>query len=348
MDDKVKRALDRRMEGVTLPAASKARILQEIEQGKDEKSVKAHRIFVATVAVAAAMMVAAAAWAGNTLQGYWGEKSIPVYEDYHQDLDTAVTQNGWKLTLDDCVSDDSYAYIGITMEAPQADMIDEDATYQMFGRIYQHDSPEEIVAVASSVEMLENDNPDDGMLSFVMWLNLYSENHSFSGIYDFVFEYFVKCADDGSKILVQPDPWVIENVQIAPPNSVVTIDVNRTVPMLDGEATLTSLEISPLSLTVNLQGGSIYGIRDRENETVWARSGLSTALHSASLNMKDGSKIDFTMSGTFDGIPVRWAGNGALDREAGLVRTKIEFDTLVDISQIESIEISGKVIPMPQ
>ena len=31
MDDKVKRALDRRMAGVTLPAASKARILQEIE-----------------------------------------------------------------------------------------------------------------------------------------------------------------------------------------------------------------------------------------------------------------------------------------------------------------------------
>ena len=132
MDDKVKRALDRRMAGVTLPAASKARILQEIEQGKDEKSVKAHRIFVATVAVAAAMMVAAAAvsisWMGRTFAPAYGEENMPLFEEYGYPVGVSETDNGYTITMDAVMADDYNVCVAFTVRRDDGQPIDEDIT----------------------------------------------------------------------------------------------------------------------------------------------------------------------------------------------------------------------------
>lgn len=132
MDDKLKRAIDRRMAGAALSEASKARILQEIEQGKDEKSVKAHRIFVATVAVAVATMVAAAAvsisWMGQTFAPAYGEENMTLFEEYGYPVGVSETDNGYTITLDAVMADDYNACVAFTVRRDDGQPIDSDVT----------------------------------------------------------------------------------------------------------------------------------------------------------------------------------------------------------------------------
>lgn len=360
MTDKLGRAVERRMVSATLSADAKARILSEIEQGKDEKAVKAHKIFVATVAVAAATMIAAAAAAGGVLQYYWGAKAAPVYEKNHQELAVSDTQNGWKLTLDDCVSDEHTAYIGITLEAPEDVKLSEDANYFLDSAVKNQDG--ESPMLGWSVTKLPDPDPGDQKLSFVLWLNLWDKIGPFRGDFNFTFNSLMELgpwdstprevngvwSEDGGRedVVLQPDAWTFQKVAIDCPNATVTIPVNKTIPMIDGEATLASVEISPLSLTIHAQGGSILHHRDRAPAE--AKDGLCATVQSASLKLKDGSKIDFTKHNTFDGIPRAFAGSGGCDQDAGTVDVRIPFDTLLDLSQVVSIEVCGVEIPMPQ
>ena len=56
MDDKVKRALDRRMAGAALPVASKARMIQTAVRGKGSRRVRKRKMVITAAAVAAVMV----------------------------------------------------------------------------------------------------------------------------------------------------------------------------------------------------------------------------------------------------------------------------------------------------
>ena len=167
MDDKLKRAIDRRMAGAALPEASRTRILQEIEQGKDEKSVKAHRIFTAAIAMAAALMVAAAAvsisWMGRTFAPVYGEENMILFEEYGYPVGVSENDSGYTITLDAVMADDYNICVAFTVRRDDGQRMDEDVTkwdfncYSTLGR-----SPDgSMFSSPLFEERIMDINPDD-------------------------------------------------------------------------------------------------------------------------------------------------------------------------------------------
>ena len=134
MDDKLKRALDRRMAGAALPEASRARILQAAAHGKGRNMMKAKR---KAILVMAAALLLISGCVGAALYHDLARQTMDDWEQGHSSTPLGLSQSfdGYTITLDEIYGGSRAAYLkgtvsrddGKPLRAEQVDGLDMEA-----------------------------------------------------------------------------------------------------------------------------------------------------------------------------------------------------------------------------
>ncbi len=134
MDDKLKRAIDRRMAGAALPEASRARILQAAAHGKGRNVMKAKR---KAILVMAAALLLISGCVGAVLYHDLARQTMDDWEQEHNSTPLGLSQSfdGYTITLDEIYGGSRAAYLkgtvsrddGKPLRAEQVDGLDTEA-----------------------------------------------------------------------------------------------------------------------------------------------------------------------------------------------------------------------------
>ena len=337
-----------------------------------------HRLIIG-VAVAAALTTGAlAAAVGGGLMGYFEartpEDQSTLEEGIYQ-LNRSETYNGWTVELTDCIGDDTNGYVWVEVTAPEGTVLQPPEGGQ-FCSMYYLDSPED--HFGRNITALPDSDPQDNCISFCLELNSLDGNLRGQTV-DFTLEPIVDVwwTDSGTEYAAQHNgselteairdhTWVFEDVVLDFPDQAVRLTPELEIPYRDGTATLTEIEITPLTTTVRIEGGTCY---DHHGRAAAEAAGSKIPVSSdpdtwfdcwhaleTTLVMKDGTILE----------PPEWCGMGGSSCQDGVssdtytgvpyVQKAFQYATnsnlipprVIDPSQVDYILVCGVRIDMPQ
>ena len=338
-----------------------------------------HRLIIG-VAVAAALTTGAlAAAVGGGLMGYFEartpEDQSTLAEGIYQ-LNRSETYNGWTVELTDCVGDDTNVYLWVDVTAPEGTVLEAPNGGYLY-TYFSLELPEDTLGTSGGgVTPIPDQNPQDNRISFCLDLGVHDGTLRGQSV-DLTLETIVDrwWSDPGTDnaVLHEGDvtgtimdhAWVFEDVALDFPDQSVRLTPELEVPYRDGTATLTKIEITPLTTTVRIEGGSCY---DHHGRAAAEAAGSKIPVSSdpdtwfecwdaleTTLVMKDGTTVetpntglggsscqDGVSSDTYTGIPYvekrfQYAEN------SNLIAPRV-----IDPSQVDYILVCGVRIDLPQ
>lgn len=245
-------------------------------------------------------------------------------------LDRSEAYNGWIFTLGECAGDDSSVYIQVDVTAPEGTSLAlrEDGYFKTLYMITCDD-----YGVGGDMYLLPDEDPNDNRLTFLIqhdfaWKNLRGKT------VDIEIKEFVDCwvdyeAIDADDIWHEEGPevtaairdhiWVFEDVVLDFPEQTIRMEPNVEVPWLDRTTTLTRLEVSPLSVTLRVEGGSCAVYTDYSPSE---------------------SKLENTQTATVGGITII-GGNPVEDEDEGLTDYEMEEALTLELTMQD-----GTAVPL--
>lgn len=207
-------------------------------------------------ALAVTMLTAAAVPAfGDTLRAFFGMpvQSYPVGK--------SVTQQGWTFTVTDCLADSVTLYVALDVQAPAGTVVNpEDVPELNFDwEFFTADRTPHNTFSSYKAEFVPEQYQGDNHLPFVITATMGNLKDGMT------FDLTIWDIETSEKSLFRADNWITETyepVQITG----IPIEITSTIALADdsavdiygGTATLTDLSISPLAVTVRVEGGSCY------------------------------------------------------------------------------------------
>lgn len=258
-----------------------ARLRQAAEQKEDvmtnETKKKVRKLSRgAVIGIAAALTLTAGAVAAAvspTLRSYFDTRSPEDQKALEQGiyrLDRSLTHNGWTVALDECVGDDYQAFIWVDVTAPEGMRLKapEDGT---FVSGYSLERKEHTGYMSRNLEALADENDQDNKISFCLEATSLSDEGLRGDTVDITLEPIVDTwitgfgteaaqTHEGGPLTeaIRGHSWVFEDVELSYPDQSVRLEPEIEVPYLGGTATLAYVEVSPLTTTVRLEGGTCY------------------------------------------------------------------------------------------
>ena len=362
-----------------------ARLKAAAEQEETMNNTRRHTIrhvsrrIAIGAGVAAALTTGALAAAMNVgLLNYFDARSPEdrnALEESIYQINRSETYNGWTVELTDCIGDDTNGYVWVEVTAPEGTVLQPPEGGQ-FCSMYYLDSPED--HFGRNITALPDSDPQDNCISFCLELNSLDGNLRGQTV-DFTLEPIVDVwwTDSGTEYAAQHNgselteairdhTWVFEDVVLDYPDQAVRLTPNLEVPYMDGTATLSKIEITPLTTTVRIEGGTCY---DHHGRAAAEASGSKIPVSSdpdtwfdcwhaleTTLVMKDGTILE----------PPEWCGMGGSSCQDGVssdtytgvpyVQKAFQYATnsnlipprVIDPSQVDYILVCGVRIDMPQ
>lgn len=207
-------------------------------------------------ALAVTMLTAAAVPAfGDTLRAFFGMpvQSYPVGK--------SVTQQGWTFTVTDCLADSVTLYVALDVQAPEGTVVNpEDVPELNFDwEFFTADRTPHNTFSSYKAEFVPEQYQGGNHLPFVITATMGNLKDGMT------FDLTIWDIETSEKSLFRADNWITETyepVQITG----IPIEITSTIALADGSAvdiyggtaTLTDLSISPLAVTVRVEGGSCY------------------------------------------------------------------------------------------
>ena len=265
MDDKLKRAIDRRMAGAALSEASKARILQSVAQRKGLRSVKTKRILIAAIAAA---VVIATMGAGFLVWDMMNQ-SVSSWQSEHPDavtkLDLSQSDAGYTVTLDAMFGDTRYLYFTGTVtrddgEPIQVDQLENESMPEyklsrMDFSIADYTIPNADVAPTSAIStrFLPDYDQTDNSIDFMIKMFTAADVLGNGGQASFTFD-SIDYEWQGEKKEVKGNwPFSLDTTHEI---SGEVIHPEQTVTMPDGAIILKNIYFSPVDITMDWEGDS--------------------------------------------------------------------------------------------
>lgn len=322
-------------------------------------------------ALAVTMLTAAAVPAfGDTLRAFFGMpvQSYPVGK--------SVTQQGWTFTVTDCLADSVALYVALDVQAPEGTVVDpEDVPELNFDwEFFTADRTPHNTFSSYKAEFVPEQYQGDNHLPFVITATMGNLKDGMT------FDLTIWDIETSEKSLFRANNWTTETyepVQITG----IPIEIASTIALADdsavdiygGTATLTDLSISPLAVTVRVEGGSCYNhgwvlpthpeyLLSPETARLIAEGKLENTtcdcdfdLH---LKYKDGRVVFIGPSYNDDYQPDKsiissWRAGTSCedgvdsktrqpDGKESYVSTSVRFAVPQDLDQIESVIVCGK------
>ena len=331
--------------------------------------------------VAAALTTGALAAAMNGgLLDYFDARSPEdrnALEESIYQINRSETYNGWTVELTDCVGDDSNVYLWVDVTAPEGTVLA--PLYDgYFHGYFSLELPAGVSGtVGGGISPIPDQDPQDNRISFCIDLGVHDSTLRGQSV-DLTLDTIVDCwwSDPGTDdaVLHEGDvtgaimdhAWVFEDVALDFPDQAVRLTPELEIPYRDGTATLTEIEITPLTTTVRIEGGSCY---DHHGRAAAEAAGTKIPVSSdpdtwfdcwhaleTTLVMKDGTILE----------PPEWCGMGGSSCRDGVssdtytgvpyVQKAFQYATnsnlipprVIDPSQVDYILVCGVRIDMPQ
>ena len=292
--------------------------------------------------------VAAAAGSPTLRDAVFGDSAG--YSQSSGFIGRSVEKEGWTVTITDCVGDDRNLYLGIEVEAPEGVVLDADGGY----RFLSYSDNLLRSAGSSGMLALPDEDPTDNKIQFMQKYHSVSlDFFTYTGIntkgrlvlkklvHDF------RITKDG-KHTYEVDcgaTWDFGYLDITYPDSTIRLTPNVPVTTLEVEAVITTLEVSPLSILVKIEGDSLqnhhdwvpknapdgwYGCVEYQEVFLYTEDGGIIPA-----NFKDGASAG---GGCSEGRP-----EDKMDAIIVLDRT---FDELIDVDSLTAVSVCGAVIPL--
>lgn len=216
------------------------------------------------VAAAAIMTVGALAAVISPGLRSWFDTTTPgassALEDGIYRLDCSETYNGWTVTLDECVGDDNSVYIWVDLTAPEGTVLAPPEGGYIQGTYYE--------SGMMDLEEIPDEDPTDNKVSFILrddWRKESLRGQTITiKLAPFIEYWFTGEGTEQSQhheentvtAPIKDHEWVFEDVKLDFPDQTVRLTPNVEVPWNGGTTTVTRLEVSPLSVRVELEGGT--------------------------------------------------------------------------------------------
>lgn len=222
------------------------------------------------VAAVAIMTVGALAAVLNPGLRTWLDTATPgapeVLENSIYRLDRSETCSGWTVTLGECVGDDNSVYIQVDLTAPEGTVLaprEDGYLSTEFSLIL-----DERHSRGGMMTMLPDNDPSDNRISLLIQDKFQDESLRGKTVTVSIAP-IVECwwtdrltdkaqlhKNGGLTAAIQDHTWVFEDVTLDFPDQTIRLEPNTELPCLGGTATLTGLEVSPLSVKMVVEGGS--------------------------------------------------------------------------------------------
>lgn len=364
-----------------------ARLKAAAEQEETMNNTRRHTIrhvsrrIAIGAGVAAALTTGALAAAMNGgLLNYFDARSPEdrnALEESIYQINRSETYNGWTVELTDCVGDDNNVYLWVDVTAPEGTVLDA-PNGGYFYTYFSLELPKDILGTSGGgVTPIPDQDPQDNRISFCLDLGVHDGTLRGQSV-DLTLETIVDrwWSDPGTDgaVLHEGDvtgaimdhAWVFEDVALDFPDQAVRLTPELEIPYRDGTATLTEIEITPLTTTVRIEGGTCY---DHHGRAAAEASGSKIPVSSdpdtwfdcwhaleTTLVMKDGTILE----------PPEWCGMGGSSCQDGVssdtytgvpyVQKAFQYATnsnlipprVIDPSQVDYILVCGVRIDMPQ
>ncbi len=127
----------------------------------------------------------------------------------------------------------------------------------------------------TSLTALPDEDAGDNRISFCIMINAVSGDLRGKQVditIEPITESWVTTGENGDLVFheggtlteaIRDHKWVFEDVMLDYPDQTIRLEPHVEVPYLDGTATLTKVEISPLNTLVRIEGGSCYDHHNR-------------------------------------------------------------------------------------
>lgn len=351
MDNRYREELDR----IRLTEESKGALAAALaarrsapERQSRRRAHRWSRTAVAAAALTAALVlsVGAAVTVSPVVRNYFGDSAG--YRQSAAELGQSVTKNGWTMTLTDCLADDYTLYLGVTLTAPEGTVLDNPDGY-FFADWRPPCFPELEWGGGGTYRQLDDGDPADNQLSFlfrscylpfgveldgqIMEVKLGGLCHNAGwteGSETYSYEKITDCGET----------WTIR-AALNTPKRVIRLEPDLPVHTLDVDATITEVQVSPLSVYVHIEGDSLLGHHSWVPE---GEDGSPACIEHQEvvLRTKDGAEIPMT-----GGMSCSGCGGGEPGEPGpGELILMRRPDTPLDVDNLASISICGVEIPL--
>lgn len=270
------------------------------------------------------------------------------YEQSSGFVGRSVEREGWTVTITDCVGDDRNLYLGIEVEAPEGVVLDAD-NYCFLN------SSDDLIrgGGGGGMRYIPDNDPTDNRIQFMQ--RYYSSSFDGEGfdlqsrfvLEKLVHNWHLEQNENGENVPIYTEDcgaaWDFGYLDISYPDSTIRLSPNLPVTTLDVEATITSVEVSPLSVLVKIEGDALlyhhdwvpknapdgfYGCIEYQEIFLYTENGEVIPA-----NYENGASAGGGCSG------------GTVEEDAFIVLDR-RLDNLVDVDSLTAISICGVMIPL--
>lgn len=347
MDERYRDELDR----IRLTKESREDLARALAARQEQPAHRPRRRWSRT-AVAAAVLAAvlvgsvgAAVVVPPVVRSYFGDSAG--YRQSAVKLGESITKNGWTMTLTDCMADDYTIYLGVTLTAPEGTVLDWANGYH-FDEWGSPTFPELEYGGGGTYTQLEDDDPTDNQIRFLLTSYYTSYEESLHGqimevTLGNLFHYAGWNGTEYSyeKLYDCDETWTFRTT-LNYPDHIIRLEPNVSVHTLDVDATITEVEVSPLSVYVHIEGEALKGHHSWIPKDE-AGNPACIDVQEIILHTKDGNPIPMTSHMHCSGCG---GGEWSDPEEIGDLILVRRPDTPLDVENLASISVCGVEIPL--
>lgn len=342
----------RELDQIRLSQENKAALVQSLTGKKNAANGPRHILRGSLVAAALVFLLGLTATAAVAWEPLLGEHfgNTPGYQQSSVVLGASDTQNGWTAVVTDCVGDDQTMYFGVEIIAPEGTVLDqkeyffEEWDIEFPGIRYWYGR----ISGGGGFTMLEDEDPADNRLTFLLKTDFFPEEDTVLNGETVKLRlgklgHFTVFREETSDWDTEYDTQAVWTIQtsLSFPDNTIRLEPKLPVKIFDAEATITSVELSPINVFVKIEGDSLKGHHAWMPKTApdgW----YGCDNQEITLYTKDGTAISLTEApGSGSGC-----SGGEDMTEPGSIRIVRRFDTLMDLSEVDHLEVCGVSIPL--
>ena len=286
-------------------------------EGTKRKVKKVSRGVVIGIAAALTLTAGTLAAALSTgLRGYFDTATPGAQEKLESgiyQLNRSLEYNGWTVALTDCVGDDNKAFIWVEVTAPE-DVSLTESENRWFRTLFDLSGEGIVGPMGGSLYTIPDGDPEDNRLSFCIEASPWVDGGLRGAVMDITLDPIEDVALAGGENYqeiemyerteaIRDHSWLFEDVVLDYPDQAIRLEPGLEVDYLDGTTTLSQVTISPLTVTVRVEGGSCYDYDSRIAKMLEAEAEAE--------NLSPDEKVIETPSGT---TITFGSGDGAANR----------------------------------
>lgn len=261
----------------------------------------------------------------------------------------SVTDQGWTMTLTDCVGDERYLVLGLELTAPEGTVLDRE-DYR-----FLRDHPEFLGQAKPSawqMRQLEDGDPEDNRLRFGLWIENIQNEVGDPGLNGETMELRLQTLQypfwdpdrgEWTDVTVFDGEWDFGRLTLSYPDRALRLEPHTPVTVLDVPAQIAYLEVTPIGLNVWFVGDAL---KDHDGRLPWP--GQCVSEPEITLYDKEGNALipdKYTPFGVRGGSGCNGNPN-VPEQEYYFLNIIQSYGYLLDLDQLDHVEVCGVTIPL--